>query len=80
MWPTHRSQRRTISVSRAIDVSIVAIGGLILDMGRVDGDTASLLLGSLVNLAVVGEFGGTAHGKDPGNGGGQRRLTVVDVT
>jgi hypothetical protein len=58
----------------------MAVGRLILDVSRVDSDTTSLLLGSLVNLTVVGELGGTALGKDPGNGGGQRRLTVVDMT
>ena len=67
-------------MSRAVDVSVVAVRRLVFDMSRVDSNAASLLLRSLVNLAVVGEFGGTALGKDPSNGGGQRRLTVVDVT
>lgn len=38
-------------------MTIMAIGGLVLNMGRVDGDTTRFFLGSLVNLAIVGEHG-----------------------
>lgn len=61
-------------------MSVVAVGGLVLDVSRVDSDTTSLLLGGLVNLVVVGELGSTALGENLGNGGGQRRLTMVNVT
>ena len=52
-----------VSVAWAVYVSIVTSGGLVLDMGRVDGDTTLLLLRGVVL----------------GNGGGQGRLTVVNM-
>ena len=54
--------------------------GLVLDVGRVNGDTASLLFRGLVNLVVVGELGTASLGKDLGNGGGQCSLSMIDVS
>ena len=46
-------------MSGTVNVAVVTGSGLILDVSRVDGDTTSLLLGSLVDLVVVGELGTT---------------------
>jgi len=39
-----------VSVARAVNVSIVTLGGLILDVSGVDGDTTLLLLRGVINL------------------------------
>ena len=70
----------TISVSRAVNVSVVTVGGFILDVSRVDGDTTSLLFRSLVDSRVVGETGVALLSLSLGNGSRQRRLAVIDVT
>jgi len=44
-----------------------------------DGDTSSLLLRSLVDLGVVHELSSTLLREMLGDGGGQSRLSVVDV-
>jgi hypothetical protein len=49
-------ERQTIGMSRTIDVAVVALIRFVLNVGRVDGDTTSFLLGSFINLGVVGEF------------------------
>jgi hypothetical protein len=52
-------------------------------MGDVDGDAPLLLLGRLVDLVEGGEGGlarGVALGQGLGDGGGERRLAMVDVT
>ena len=45
-----------VGVSRAVHVSVVAVGGLVLDVRRVDRDTALLLLGSVVDRVERTEF------------------------
>jgi hypothetical protein len=70
-----------VRVARAVDVRVVPIRRLVLDVRRVDRDSALALLRSLVDLverrdgrigAGVGE-----HLRDRGSEG---RLAVVDVT
>ena len=71
-----------VSVAGAVYVSIVTVGGLVLDVGRVDGDTALLLLGSVVDLVEGLDFVGVTSdslGENLGDGGGQGRLTVVNM-
>lgn len=63
-----------------VDVTIVPVRSLVLYVSRVDGDTTGLLFGGLVDLGVVGELGTTLGRQDLGDSGGQRRLTVIDVT
>lgn len=48
-------------------------------MGGVNGDTASLFLGGLVNLRVVRELGTTLSSKDFGDSRCEGSFTVVDV-
>lgn len=69
----------TISVTGAVDVSIVPRVGFVLYVSRVDGDTTGLFFGGSVDLRVVGELCTSGQGEDLGDGGGQRRLAVVDV-
>lgn len=38
-------------------MSVMPLVGLVLDMGSRDGDSSSLLLGSLVDLGVIDELG-----------------------
>lgn len=76
----HGGGQRTISVTRAVDVTVVAGGRLVLDMRRVDSDTTSLLFRCLVNLVVVGELGSSILGEDLGDSSSQGGLAVVDVT
>jgi len=40
----------------AVDVGVVAVLGLVLDVGRVDRDAARLLLGRLVDLVEAGRL------------------------
>lgn len=49
--------KRTVGVTRTIDVGIVTICGFVFDVGRVNGDTTGLFFGSLVDLGVVRELG-----------------------
>ena len=69
-----------VSVARAVDVRVVAIGGLILNVGRRDGDATLALLRSLVDVGIVGERGAASLRQNLGDRGSQGRLAVVDVT
>jgi hypothetical protein len=69
-----------ISVTRAVDVSIVAVIGLVLDVSSGDGDTTLALLGGLVNRGVVEEVGEALLGLALGDGGSEGSLAVIDVT
>lgn len=66
-------------MSGTVNVAVVAVVGLIFDMGRVDGDTTGLLFWSFVDLAVVGELGTTRGRQHLGDSSSQGRLSVVDV-
>ena len=69
-----------VGVARAVHVSIVTLGRLILDVGGVDGDTTLTLLGSLIDGRVVGVLSTALHRQVLGDGSGQSGLTMVDVT
>ena len=67
-------------MARAVNVSIVTLLGLILNVSGVDGDAALLLLGSLIDGVISLELGLALQGQPLGDGSGQGRLAVVDVT
>ena len=69
-----------VGVTRAVHVSIVTVGRLILDVGGVDGDTTLTLLGSLIDGRVVGVLSTALQRQVLGDGSGQSGLTMVDVT
>ena len=71
-----------VSMARAVNVRVVALLRLILDVCRVDRDTALALLWSLVNISVIHESSLAAFclGENLRNRSRQRRLAVVDVT
>src|SRR3954447_168268 len=70
-----------VRVTRAVDVRVVAVRRLVLDVRRVDRDAALLLLRRLVDLVEVGGGrAGAGLGQHLGDGCGQRRLAMVDVT
>ena len=69
-----------VGVARAVDVSVVAVGGLVLDVSSGDGDAASLLLGSVVDGVEGAElYLGVMLGQYLGDSGSQGGLAVVDV-
>ena len=69
-----------VGVSGHVDVRVVALVGLVLDVGDGDGDATRLLLGGLVDL-VEGREGDirVVVVEDLGDRRGERRLAVVDV-
>ena len=75
-----------VGVTGAVDVSVVTGIGLVLDVSDGDRDTALALLGGLVDhvegseVSVRRAVGAVVLGQSLGDGGRQRRLTVVDVT
>ena len=71
-----------VSVTRAVYVSIVTLGGLILYVSNGDRNTTLTLLGSLVDVLKCGEVCLAALGlrKNLGDCGSQGSLAVVDVT
>ena len=69
-----------IGVAGAIDVRIVALGGLILDVRRRDGDAALALFRRFVDVGVAGVNRSAGFGENLGDRRGQRRLAMVDVT
>ena len=71
-----------VGVARAVDVSVVALPGLVLDVSNVDGNAALTLLGSLVDVLEGGEVGlaALALRENLGDSGGRGGLAVVDVT
>ena len=69
-----------VGVSGHVDVRVVALVGLVLDVGDGDGDAARLLLGGLVDLVERREGDvRVVVVEDLGDRRGERRLTVVDV-
>lgn len=68
-----------VSVTGAVHVGVVAAGGLVLDGGGVDGDTASAFLGGGVDFIVFLADAAGGGGEGHGEGGGEGGLAVVDV-
>jgi hypothetical protein len=68
-----------IGVAGAVDVGVVALLGLVLDVGDGDGDAALALLGRLIDLVKGGVLGFARRRQDLGDRRGQRRLAVVNV-
>ena len=70
-----------VSVTRAVNVGVVTVAGLVLDVGGGDRYASRLLLGSVVDLVKCLDLAGAKviveHLAD---GGRQRRLAMVDVT
>ncbi len=69
-----------VGVARAVDVRIVAVGGLVLDVRGRDGDAALALFRSLVDVRVVGERRAAGLGEHLGDRCRQGGLAMVDVT
>ena len=67
-------------MTRAVNVTVVTRVGFVLDVSRVDSDTARFFFGSLVNFGVIRELGAARIGENLGNGSGQSSLAVVDVS
>jgi len=68
-----------ISVTWAIDVTVVTGIGLVLNRGRVDGDTSGLLLRGLVDIGVVLEGCGALFREVLGDCGSQGGFTVINM-
>src|SRR3954453_10645321 len=68
-----------VGVARAVDVRVVARVGLVLDVGDGDGDAALALLGRVVDRVERAVLGLALQRQVLGDGGGERRLAVVDV-
>src|SRR5213076_2560927 len=71
-----------VGVPGAVDVRVVALLGLVLDVRDRDRDAALALLGSLVDLVErrSGVESRVLVVQDLGDGSGQSRLAMVDVT
>lgn len=69
-----------ICVTRAVSVCVVTVWSLILDVTGVDGDTARLLLRSVIDLTITAKVGETLIGHALCDGGSECRLTVIDVS
>src|SRR5512135_1442553 len=69
-----------VGVAGAVDVGVVTLGGLVLDVGGVDGDAARLLFGRGINLVIL--LGSTAKllRQNGGDRRGQGGLAVVNVS
>ena len=69
-----------VSVTRAVNVSIVTGGRFVFNVSGVDGDAASLFFRRSVDLVVSLGFAAELLGEDRGDSSRQRGLTMVDVT
>ena len=70
-----------VGVPRTVDVRVVPVGGLVLDVGGRDRDAARLLLRSVVDRFERPHLGAAVPLVEHlGDGRGQRRLAMVDVT
>jgi len=58
------SAQSVILLTRAVDMAVVAIWSLVLNMGRVNGNTTSLLLRRLINLCIVDELASSLSSED----------------
>ena len=68
-----------VGVSGAVDVRVVALFGLVFDVGGVDGDTAFLFFRSVVDFIVLLHITAIALGLAHGDSGGQSGFAVVNV-
>ena len=64
----------------AVNVCVVTVVGLVLNVGGVDGDLSSLLLGGFVNRVVALRLCQTLLRENRCDSRGQRCLSVVNVT
>ena len=69
-----------VGVARAVDVRVVAVGGLVFDVRGVDRDAARLLFRRRVDLVVRLGFAAELRRQDRRDRRRQRRLAVVHVT
>ena len=68
-----------VRVAGAVHVGVVTLVGLVLDVGRVDGDSPLFLLGGTVDLVVGLGLGHPLGGQHVGDGGSEGGLAVVNV-
>jgi len=68
-----------VGVAGAVNVSIVTLFGLVLNVSGVDGDSAGLLFGRLIDFVVAHRGGFALLRQHHGDGGGQSGLAVVNV-
>ncbi|MNP58330.1 hypothetical protein D3C76_1532370 [compost metagenome] len=64
----------------AVNVSVVTNGGIVLNVGGVDGDTASLLFRRVVDLVERTSGATPGLGADLGQRSSQSGLAMVNVT
>src|SRR5690606_32734427 len=69
-----------VGVAGAVNVSVVAVGRLVLDVRGADGDAACFFFRSVVDLRVVASFAAEFLGQNRADCSGQRGFTVVNVT
>ncbi|MPM61794.1 hypothetical protein SDC9_108657 [bioreactor metagenome] len=69
-----------VGVARAVHVSVVTTGGLVLDVSGVDRDTTGLFFGSRVDLVVGLGFAAKLLRQNGSDSSRQRGLAVVNVT
>src|SRR5438034_223477 len=69
-----------VGVARAVDMRVVALVGLVFDMGDRDGDPALALLRGVVDRVEGAELGPTLQREGLRDRRGERGLAVVDVT
>ena len=53
-----------VPLTRAVDMTVVAIWSLVFHVSRVNGDATSLLLRCLINLCIVDELASSLCSKD----------------
>lgn len=58
------STQAVVLLTRAVDMAVVAIRSLVLNMGRVDGDTTSFLLRRLIYLRIVDKLASSLFSED----------------
>ena len=69
-----------VSMSWAVNVSVVSVCSLVLNVRSVDGDTTFSLFWSFIDVSVVFEFSLTFEGQSFGDSSSQSSFTVVNVT
>ncbi|TXT48884.1 MAG: Uncharacterized protein FD137_859 [Spirochaetes bacterium] len=67
-------------MARAVDVGIVAVLGLVFQMPGIDSDTAGFLFRCVVDVVELEGLVSELAGAVLGDGGAERRLSVVDVS